>query len=140
MRKIKRLWHLFVPLWISVGIILALIIVNHYMGLFKDASFILPTLVAVNFTLFGFSLTSWSLLISIMERNPFIDKIMKKGYIKKLIYCIYTMIISASIALLFALLNLEPIWVISASTPSIVGAMYCSYFILFYSLNQKQVF
>lgn len=115
----------------SAILVIATVTLSFFISLNIKETSIINTMQGINFTLFGFSITSISLINSLISNNKLIEKVMKNGYFKRVQRVVWMILISAIISLILNIFSQNQLLRLSFSIPCILGALYCTYYILF---------
>ena len=130
--KIRNFFIFYSHILISVAIFVVLIFTCKEIVLPDSAP---ATIVSIIFTLFGFSITSLTIVVGFMKDSPLIKKIMGKGHFCSIVSAIVLLFIYACVGLSCVFVKNLDYLLIAISGGSLVLVGYLIYFIGVLGIN-----
>lgn len=131
----RKLLILFGDVLISVAVCLTMIFCFQSIKISEQTA---STLSSVIFTLFGFSITSFSIIIGFMDKSEKINKIINKGYHFSIIVSLALMFIYSIVTVLVLVFNWENSILLGCFCGGIILIGYYIYFITALTLNYRK--
>lgn len=99
---------------------------------------VLTAIATLIFTMFGFSFTSFSIILGFMDRSEKIKKVISKGYYLSVVVSLVVLFLFAIFAVLALIFDLDSKFIFAVFIASTILIGYYIYFIIVLSVNYKR--
>ncbi len=137
-KKIKSFFNTYFIFWTSILATFVFILLS-YLFEFNINDNLVNTIIALNFSLFGFSITAIAIINGFSDNHEYIKEVMiKRNYIKRVKIDVWIMLSFSIIALLVKIIFDKNNLTFSCSIPCLFGTCHCAYYVLFLSTHRNK--
>lgn len=139
-KRIKYFFNTYFIVWTSILTTFVFIALSYFIQFNIDNNLV-NTLIALNFSLFGFAITAIAIINGFSDSHEYIREVMiNRNYIKRVKIDIWVMFIFSLFALIIKIFFDTNILTASCSIPCFFGTCHCAYYVLFLSSHRNKQF